>query len=148
MAPSRSELTALLPDSSIDLAASATDRIDAVRQVGALLVGSDRVNEAYIDEMLDRERAVSTYVGAGVAIPHGTLSGKKDVLVEGLAFLRLDSPVDWNGEQVHVVIGIAAHGRRYITILSQLATQLLEQDRALALRTATTGDQVRTLLGS
>jgi PTS system mannitol-specific IIA component len=148
MAPSLAELRHLLPASSIDLHATATSREDAVRQAGALLVASGSVEREYVDEMLDRERAVSTFVGDGIAMPHGTLTAKSDVLVEGLSLLRLRTPVNWKGEQVTIVIGIAAHGRRYITLLSQLATVLLEEGRAEALRTATSTEAVYPLLAN
>jgi PTS system mannitol-specific IIA component len=148
MAPSRSELRVLLPETSIDLDATATSRDDAIRQVGALLVSAGSVDSGYVDQMLDRERTVSTFVGDGVAMPHGTLAAKNDVLVEGLALLRLANPIDWGDQQVAVVIGIAAHGRRYIALLSQLASALLEEGRAESLRTATTLDEVYELLAS
>ena len=138
----------LLPETSIDLDATATSRDDAIRQVGALLVSAGSVDSGYVDQMLDRERTVSTFVGDGVAMQHGTLAAKNDVLVEGLALLRLANPIDWGDEQVAVVIGIAAHGRRYITLLSQLASALLEEGRAESLRTATTLDEVYELLAS
>jgi PTS system mannitol-specific IIA component len=148
MAPSRSELRVLLPETSIDLDATATSRDDAIRQVGALLVSAGSVDSGYVDQMLDRERTVSTFVGDGVAMPHGTLAAKNDVLVEGLALLRLANPIDWGDQQVAVVIGIAAHGRRYIALLSQLASALLEEGRAESLRTATALDEVYELLAS
>jgi mannitol PTS system EIIA component len=148
MAPSRSELRVLLPETSINLDAAATSRDDAIHQVGALLVSAGSVDSGYVDQMLDRERTVSTFVGDGVAMPHGTLAAKNDVLVEGLALLRLAKPIDWGDQQVAIVIGIAAHGRRYITLLSQLASALLEEGRAESLRTATTVDEVYQLLAS
>jgi mannitol/fructose-specific phosphotransferase system IIA component len=54
--------------------------------------------------------------------------------------------VDWAGQPVTLVIGIAAHGRRYITLLSQLATALLDDGRATSLRQASTPEQIRALL--
>jgi PTS system mannitol-specific IIA component len=148
MAPSLSELRVLLPKTSIDLDATATSREDAIRQVGALLVSAGSIHACYVDQMLDRERAVSTFVGEGIAMPHGTLAARNDVLVEGLALLRLANPIDWDGQTVAVVIGIAAHGRRYIALLSQLASALLEAGRSESLRTAHTIDEVYELLAS
>ncbi len=148
MAPTRDELHELLPASSIVLSGSASGRDDAIRQVGALLVAAGSVEHDYIRQMLDRERAVSTYVGEGIAMPHGTLGARDDVIVEGLSVLVLKEPVPWGGESVNVVIGIAAHGRQYIALLSQLATALLTPGRAAALRASTAPDQVRALLAS
>jgi PTS system mannitol-specific IIA component len=148
MAPTLDELSILLPVSSIDLHASVTDRDDAIRKAGALLVASGSVDPDYVGQMLERERVVSTFVGEGIAMPHGTLTAKSDVVNEGLSILLLSDPVDWAGQPVTLVIGIAAHGRRYITLLSQLATTLLDEGRAKSLREATTPEQVRALLAS
>jgi mannitol PTS system EIIA component len=148
MAPTLDELQVLLPLSSIVLDAKVTGRDDAIRRAGTLLAEAGAVDPEYIDQMLERERVVSTYVGDGIAMPHGTLTAKIDVMSEGLSVLLLADPVDWAGQPVTLVIGIAAHGRRYITLLSQLATALLDDGRATSLREATTADQVRVLLAS
>jgi PTS system mannitol-specific IIA component len=148
MAPTLDELSQLLPEASINLSAIAADRDDAIRQAGALLVQAGAVDPDYVDQMLERERVVSTFVGEGIAMPHGTLTAKSDVLKEGLSVLLLAEPVSWAGQPVTLVIGIAAHGRRYITLLSQLATALLDDGRATSLREATTAEQVRALLAS
>jgi mannitol PTS system EIIA component len=148
MAPTILELSRLLPSTSVNLTAKATSRDDAIRQVGALLVDAGAVEPEYVEQMLERERVVSTFVGDGIAMPHGTLSAKSDVVNEGLSVLLLADPVDWAGQPVNLVIGIAAHGRRYITLLSQLAVSLLDDGRATSLREATTVEQVRALLAS
>jgi PTS system mannitol-specific IIA component len=148
MAPTLDELSELLPASSIKLRATASGRDDAIRQAGALLVAAGAVDPDYVDQMLERERVVSTFVGEGIAMPHGTLTAKSDVVNEGLSLLLLGEPVDWAGQPVTLVIGIAAHGRRYITLLSQLATALLDDGRAKSLRESTTPEQVRALLAS
>jgi PTS system mannitol-specific IIA component len=148
MAPTLDELSTLLPTTSIGLTALAADRDDAIRQAGALLVAAGAVDPDYVEQMLERERVVSTFVGDGIAMPHGTLTAKSDVITEGLSVLILAEPVDWAGQSVSAVIGIAAHGRRYITLLSQLASALLDEGRAKSLREATTAEQVRALLAS
>jgi mannitol PTS system EIIA component len=148
MAPTLDELTQLLPTSSINLASTATTRDGAIREAGALLVLAGAVDPEYVDQMLAREHVVSTFVGDGIAMPHGTLNAKNDVRNEGLSVLLLANPVDWAGQPVTLVIGIAAHGRRYITLLSQLATALLDDGRATSLREASTVEQVRALLAS
>ncbi|HEY5231777.1 MAG TPA: PTS sugar transporter subunit IIA, partial [Galbitalea sp.] len=76
MAPTLDELQVLLPSSSIVLGARAVDRDDAIRQAGTLLTRAGAVEPDYVEEMLERERIVSTYVGDGIAMPHGTLTAK------------------------------------------------------------------------
>ena len=139
-------LTSLLAASSIRLDATATDRLDAVRQCGAALVDAGAVDEPYVDAMLERERNVSTFVGEGVAIPHGTLAGKESVEHDAIVVLRFPDGVDWDGNDVSVCVGIAAAGGGHIALLSKLAEILLDPAKAEQLRSATTADQVYALL--
>jgi PTS system mannitol-specific IIA component len=141
-------LTELLTESSIRLDAHASGRDDAIRQAGAALVEAGAVDPSYVDAMLQRENSVSTYVGEGVAIPHGTLAGKDSVKHDAIVVLRFPDGVDWDGNAVSVAVGIAAKGNGHIALLSQLATVLLDPDKAAALRTATTSQQVYDLLAS
>jgi PTS system mannitol-specific IIA component len=139
------ELTALLAESSIRLDQPAASRDEAIRATGQALVEAGAIDEGYIDAMFERENSVSTYVGEGVAIPHGTLAGKDSVKND---VLRFPTPVDWDGNEVSVTVGIAAKGNGHIAILSQLASILMDPDKAAALRGATTSDEVYELLQS
>ena len=141
-------LTELLAEKSINLTAVAKDRDDAIRQAGEALLAAGAIDASYIDAMLERENSVSTFVGEGVAIPHGTLAGKDAVKSDALVLLRFPDGVDWDGNAVSVAIGIAAKGNGHIALLSQLATVLLEPEKAEALRNATTTEQVYELLAS
>jgi len=141
-------LTSLLAESSIRLDSAAGDRDEAIRATGQALLDAGAVDESYVDAMFDRERSVSTYVGEGVAIPHGTLAGKDAVKQDALVVLRFPTPVDWDGNEVSVAVGIAAKGNGHIAILSQLASILMDPDAAARLRGATTTDEVYELLAS
>jgi mannitol PTS system EIIA component len=139
-------LTSLLAEESIRLDRTATDRFDAVRQCGAALVAAGAVDETYVDAMIQREETVSTFVGEGVAIPHGTLAGKESVKRDALVVLRFPEGVDWDGNAVSVCVGIAAAGGGHIALLSQLAEILLDPAKAEQLRSATSAEQVYALL--
>lgn len=139
-------LAALLDRRAIRLDEPAADREDAIRRSGAVLVEIGAVDPAYVDAMLARERSVSTYVGEGVAIPHGTLAGKDAVRRDALAVLRFPAGVDWGGEQVVLCVAIAARGDGHVALLAQLAEILLDPERARALREATGADEILRLL--
>jgi len=139
-------LTELLSPGSIRVDAAAQDWETAVRQVGAILVESGAVTGGYVDLMLERERSVSTFLGEGVAIPHGTLAGRELVLRDALCFVRYPQGVDWHGDDVRVCIGIAAQGNGHVPILAQLAEVLMEPDRADALRRAASPEAVLAIL--
>src|SRR6266545_2547036 len=104
------DAAALLDRRAIRLAETAADRDDAIRRCGQALVAAGAVDPAYVDAMLARERSVSTYVGEGVAIPHGTLEAKAVVRRDALAVLRFPDGVDWGGHPVSVCVAIAAQG--------------------------------------
>jgi PTS system mannitol-specific IIA component len=142
----QSSLTELLDVSAIDLDARAASKEDAVRACGSKLVEIGAVGPAYVEAMLEREQTISTYVGEGVAIPHGTLAGKDAVVRDALCYLRFADPVDWGGEEVTVCVGIAAAGDGHVDVLAALAQVLMDPDQAAALRAAQRPEDVLAAL--
>ncbi len=144
--PRRKPLADLLAEDSIRLECTASDRDDAIRQAGEALVDAGAVEPSYVEAMLQRERSVSTYVGESIAFPHATLAEVDAVQRDAIVVLRFPDGVDWDGNRVLVVIGLAALGRGHIGLLSRLATVLLEPGRAEAIRSARTPAEVFTAL--
>jgi PTS system mannitol-specific IIA component len=141
------ETAALLDPGAIRLHEHAADREQAIRKCGEVLVGTGAIDPSYVEAMLERERSISTYVGEGVAIPHGTLASKGAVHRDALSFVRFPETVDWGGgEPVTICIGIAAQGDGHMGILAALAEILLEPGKAEALRAADDPDEVIRLL--
>jgi PTS system mannitol-specific IIA component len=139
-------VASLLDPAAIRLDARAPDRETAIRLTGQALVDTGAVEPGYIDTMLEREKSVSTYIGEGVAIPHGTLAARGVVRRDALCFLRFPDGIDWGGERVSVCIGIAAAGNGHVAILAQLAEILMDPDRAAALRGTADPAEVSRLL--
>jgi mannitol PTS system EIIA component len=136
----------LLWPEAILLECTAADRDDAIRQCGQVLVATGAADPTYVEAMIARERSISTYVGEGVAIPHGTLVGKEAIHRDALAVLRFPDGVDWDGNTVTVCIAIAARGDGHVEILSELAQILLDPDQAAVLRATTDPEAVLRLL--
>ncbi|HEY8479607.1 MAG TPA: PTS sugar transporter subunit IIA [Spirillospora sp.] len=136
----------LLVPEAIRLDARAADRDDAVRACGRVLVDIGAVEPGYVDAMLERERSISTYLGEGVAIPHGTNEGRGLIHRDALAFVRFPEGTDWNGNPVTVCIAIAARGDGHMEILSELAQILMDPDKARELREADEADRIIALL--
>ena len=140
------DVSALLDRRSIVLDAVAADRDSAIRLAGQALVDVGAVTPDYVDAMIEREQSVSTYMGEGVAIPHGTLAGKDAVQRDALSFLRFPDGVEWNGQTATLAIGIAAKGDGHLAILGQLASVLVDPDKAKGLREVQTADEVLAIL--
>ncbi|WP_242614632.1 PTS sugar transporter subunit IIA [Actinomadura roseirufa] len=136
----------LLDRRAIRLEAVAAGHEDAVRQCGAALVDVGAVTADYVESMLDRERSVSTYLGEGVAVPHGTGSGRAAILRDAIAVLRFPRGADWNGATVTVAVAVAARGDGHMAILAELARLLSDPGRARNLREAATADDITRLL--
>lgn len=138
----------VLPLAGIRLGLHATDKWDAIRQSGAVLAELDAVEPGYPETMLERERSVSTYIGEGVAIPHGTDASRALVRHTTLGVLQFPSGVDWDGQPVRICVAIAAKGDEHVAVLSGLAQILMDPARAEQLRSATSAEDVHELLSS
>lgn len=138
----------VLPAEGIRLGRKAADKWDAIRQCGAVLLELDAVEAGYPDAMLEREKSVSTFIGEGVAIPHGTDESRALVKNTTLAVLQFPSGVDWDGQKMTICVAIAAKGDEHVTVLSALAQILMNPEQAERLRTSASPEEVRTLLES
>lgn len=115
----------VLTEETVRLGARATDKVDAIKQSGQLLVAAGYVAPAYVDGMLAREQVASNYLGNGIAIPHGRPEDLNNVYHTGLSVLQLPQGVDWDsGERAHLVIGLAAVSDEYVAILTNLVELL------------------------
>ncbi|SRR5258706_9113904 len=122
----------ILSKERISLQAGATDKADAIRKAGEMLVKTGCVLPEYIDGMLTREQSMSTSLGNGVAIPHGVYENREHILQTGISVLQLPKGVEWDeGEKVFLVIGIAASSDEHVGVLSNLA-DVIDDEEALA----------------
>ncbi|MGO1609221.1 MAG: PTS mannitol transporter subunit IICBA [Agrococcus casei] len=111
----------LTPD-RVTTAPAARNRDDAIREAAGRLVAAGAVTGAYEQAMFDREAEVSTFMGNGLAIPHGTNAAKETVLGSALTVARYPEPIDWDGNEVRFVIGIAGKDGGHLEILAKIAT--------------------------
>lgn len=121
-------MTNFLQLAGIRLGATASSREEAVRLCGELLKTLGAVEAPYIDAMWTRENIISSYMGEGVALPHGTDSSRAYVNFTQLVFMRFADQVEWDGEKVRLCIGIAAKGDEHGELLGNLAEKLLDQN--------------------
>jgi len=125
----------IIPD-SIMLGAASEPKEEAVIRAGKLLVAGGYVEQAYVDRMLERESVASTCIGMGIAVPHGTSESRKHVINSGISFVQYPEGVDFDGEKVYLVIGIAGTDDSHLDILSSLCTLLSDQDNFEKLKNA------------
>ena len=136
----------VLPREAIRLGLSAGSKEDAILAAGRILEELGAVDIGYADAMLERERGMSTSVGEGFAIPHGTDESRELIHRTALSFAQFPAGVDWGEDRVYVCIGIAARDDAHLEILASLANILIEPDQASLLREATEPDVVLAVL--
>ncbi len=136
----------LLHPQAIRLQCQAAGRFDAVQQAGQVLVEIGAVEPPYVGAMLERERQISTYVGEGFALPHGTNVSRIWIRRPAIAYLRFPQGVDWEGERVFVCLALAVPGDEHLGLLSRLAQVLMDPVKAARLRAAASIEEVLDLL--
>ncbi|MFV0264714.1 MAG: fused PTS fructose transporter subunit IIA/HPr protein [Kluyvera sp.] len=125
----------------------AANKEEAIRQVAAALVSAGNVAEGYVAGMLAREQQTSTFLGNGIAIPHGTTDTRDQVLKTGVQVYQFPQGVTWGeGQTAYVAIGIAASSDEHLGLLRQLTHVLSDDEVAEQLKTATTAEELRALL--
>ena len=106
----------------------AATKEEAIRQAGQLLVDRGCVDPSYIDAMLEREKIVTTYMGMGLAIPHGTTQAKGTVKKTGIVFVQYPDGVPFGDEKAQLVFGIAGIGDEHLDMLAKVANALDDEE--------------------
>ena len=101
---------------------------EAIRRAGKLLNEAGYVDAEYVEAMIERENLTTTYMGMGLAIPHGTSEAKNAVKNSGIAVLQYPEGVDFGDEKAHLVIGIAGVGDSHLEILAKVCEALEDEE--------------------
>ena len=137
----------VLTADAVVLGGSARTRDEAIDEAGRLLVAAGAVEESYVAAMHERETSVSTFMGNGLAIPHGTNEAKSAIRRTAISFVRYAEPVDWKGKPAEFVVGIAGAGDDHLTVLQRLAEVFMDEGEISRLRAAASADDVLAVLG-
>ena len=119
---------------TVKLNVPTTDKESAIKLAGELLVEAGHVSPAYVEGMLAREQTMSTYIGNGVAIPHGQFDDKANIHSTGISVVQYLDGILWDeddeDEKAYLVIGIASTADEHVGILTNLAEAIEEPDDA------------------
>ena len=99
--------------------------------------------------MLEREKLVSTYLGEGVAVPHGTIEAKDAVLKTGIVVCQYPAGVRFTEEKdgiAKLVVGIAAKNNEHIQVVSAITNALVSEEAIELLTTTNDVEKVLALL--
>lgn len=122
----------------IKLAQKSVSKEEAIQAAGELLNKLGYVDETYVAAMQEREKLVTTYMGMGVAIPHGTSQAKGAVKKTGIVYLQYPDGVDFGDEKAYMVFGIAGIGNEHLDLLAKICDVL--EDESVVETMKTTND--------
>jgi len=118
-----------LKKQNIRIGLTSSTKEEAIRMAGQILFEGGYVEEGYIDAMVQRDSELSTYIGNGTAIPHGVSEAKKKIIKTGISILQFPEGVDFSGNTVYLVVGIAGVGNEHLMILSNLAEIVEDEEK-------------------
>lgn len=134
-------------ESNIHLNANAADKQQAIEMAASALVQADNVENGYLQGMLAREQQTSTFLGNGIAIPHGTLDTRSMVKKTGVQVFQFPQGIEWaEGNIAYVVIAIAARSDEHLSLLRQLTHVLSDEGTAAKLAKITDVAEFRAIL--
>ena len=124
------------------------DNKEATIAAGNLLLDNGYIEKEYIDSMLEKleTQSFATYIGNGVAIPHGMSDGSKYVTNTGISVIQVPEGVDWNEEKAYIVVGIAANSDDHMNVLASLADAIEDAEDAKKLWSETSVEKIYELL--
>ncbi len=138
----RTDANQILVKDGILLNQSPVSKEKAIQAAGELLVKLGYVNAPYVDAMQEREKIVTTYMGMGVAIPHGTSQAKGTVKKTGIVLMQYPEGVDFGEEKAQLVFGIAGIGDEHLDLLSKICGMLEDEEVLETLKTTADKDWI------
>ncbi|ATW33425.1 fused PTS fructose transporter subunit IIA/HPr protein [Candidatus Williamhamiltonella defendens] len=132
---------------NIHLDCHASNKIEAIKQVAKALAQAGEVDESYVKDMIQREEQISTYLGNGIAIPHGTTESRALIKKTGIQVFQFPKGIEWDVDHIaYIVIGIAAHSDEHLSLLRQLTYVLNDNAVAKKLAQTKSATELRSLL--
>lgn len=120
---------------------------EALPAVAEALQRAGLVRGDYLAGLEAREAQISTFLGNGIAIPHGTPESRNAVLKTGVSVLVCPQGVDWGeGQTARLIVGIAAQDNEHLAILRQLTHALADDGVPAALARAASAQEVLDVL--
>lgn len=137
----------ILNEENIILNAAPEGKYTAIERTGRLLADNGYVDPDYIEGMIKREDEVTTYIGNGIAIPHGTSQYIQYIKKSGIVVVQYPEGVDFGeGNLAYILIGIAGKNDEHLEILSAIALVCQDESNVNKLRHAADKAEIISIL--
>ena len=136
-----------LKPEDIFIGCRANSKKKALRIAADSLQASGYVSEGFFESMVDREKALSTWLGAGVAMPHWSKEGIDLVRQTGFQLFQFPDGVGWGeGKVAFLVVAVAAKNNEHIDVIADLADLLDDEVKTTLLASADSKDAFMQIL--
>lgn len=131
----------ILTTNNVMLNAHPKDKWEAIRLCGQLLVDNGYVHPDYIQDMFEREKTASVYIGNQIAIPHGREKSEHNIYESGISVVQVPDGIDFaespdaDPATAYVFIGIAGKNNTHLDILGNIALVCCDMDNVEILKT-------------
>lgn len=138
-----------LEEKNIFLGLNASTKEEAIQFAGNKLAELGYVKPGYVQAMFEREKLVSTYLGESIAVPHGTIEAKKNVIKTGIVFCQYPDGVSFGDDDAvaKLVIGIAAQNDEHMTVITTITNSLDDESAIETLTNTSDIEDVLKILG-
>lgn len=133
-------------EENIVLNASFENKTEAIEACADIFIKRGYAVETYKQDMLDRDKDVSVYLGNGVALPHGLASSKKSIKSSGICFFQVPEGVDFDGNKTYLLVGVAGKEEEHVELLGKIGMMLCQEENIDKLRKAMTKKEVLDVL--
>lgn len=125
----------------------AVDKAQALQCLVNILVEDQLVTPEYLEGLNAREQQSATYLGQGIAIPHGTPQSRQYISQTGIRLAHFPEGVVWddNNNKIYLAVVIAAKSDEHLQVL-QILTKALINDVSDRVKQATSAEQIIELL--
>ncbi|MFV5370935.1 phosphoenolpyruvate--protein phosphotransferase [Acinetobacter pittii] len=124
----------------------AVDKKHALQCLVDILVKDGLVTPDYITGLISREQQSATYLGQGIAIPHGTPQSREFILETGIRLAHFPEGIIWDGEnRIYLAVVIAAKSDEHLQVL-QILTRALMHDVSEQVKNAKQPEQIIEIL--
>lgn len=122
-----------------------SNHIKAITHLAGFLEKTGKVTPAFVESAINREKKSSTFIGGGIAIPHGDPAF---IQIPSVAVGIFSDPIDWNGSSAAIVLLLAAdlqEGRKVKTLFEEISKLSDSPDRVARIRSLADAEAVFTL---
>jgi mannitol/fructose-specific phosphotransferase system IIA component len=132
----------------ISIVTGSYSKKEAIKDVSEKMIQAKLVKDDYTQAMFDRDKQISTFLGNGIAIPHGTTEKRDNVIQTGIKIIYYPEGINWDEDNniAYVVIGIAAKTNEHLDILRQLTRAVIAEDTLIRIHAVKTSEDLLAIL--